>query len=131
VEEILYEGQASRDCIVAKLCHCSYLVLEGANATRCERHSLEMHEGRHVYVGWAWRYNAWQICLLLSLSLMWNFLGEDEKVTLEQFSRILDWFGPMTGIDILDRVENLLKQRYGKNKNKSKRECDGPSNSVA
>jgi len=39
-------------------------------------------------------------------------LGTDEKVSIEQFSRILDWFGPMTGIDILDRVENLLKQRW-------------------
>ena len=47
--------------------------------------------------------------------LLLDFLNTDEDesvVTMEQFSKLLDWFGPMeTGVDILDKV-NLLNCYY-------------------
>eukprot|EP01095_Lingulamoeba_sp_RSL-Kostka_P001906 TRINITY_DN126_c1_g1_i1.p1 TRINITY_DN126_c1_g1~~TRINITY_DN126_c1_g1_i1.p1 ORF type:complete len:324 (+),score=123.75 TRINITY_DN126_c1_g1_i1:92-1063(+) len=36
----------------------------------------------------------------------------NEKVSVEQFSRILEWFGPLEGLDILDRVEDVLKKEW-------------------
>jgi len=37
---------------------------------------------------------------------------ESEKVSIEQFSRILDWFGPLEGLEILEQVEDLLKREW-------------------
>jgi len=37
---------------------------------------------------------------------------KDDMVTMDNFSRHLEWFGPMTGIDILDRVESLLRKPW-------------------
>jgi len=39
-------------------------------------------------------------------------LAVDERVTLEQFAKILEWFGPLTGLQILDSVEDLLKKNW-------------------
>jgi len=35
-----------------------------------------------------------------------------QQVTIENFGRFLEWFGPMESPDILDRVKNLLKQEW-------------------
>eukprot|EP00007_Cunea_sp_BSH-02190019_P005479 CAMPEP_0174229626 /NCGR_PEP_ID=MMETSP0417-20130205/530_1 /TAXON_ID=242541 /ORGANISM="Mayorella sp, Strain BSH-02190019" /LENGTH=538 /DNA_ID=CAMNT_0015307187 /DNA_START=310 /DNA_END=1923 /DNA_ORIENTATION=+ len=35
-----------------------------------------------------------------------------EMVTMEAFGRMLEWFGPMTGMDLLDRVMDLLKKSW-------------------
>lgn len=39
--------------------------------------------------------------------------NSEEKVTMEKFSAILDWFGPMTGVDsLLADVEELLRESW-------------------
>lgn len=35
-----------------------------------------------------------------------------ELVSIESFGRLLEWFGPMKGIKILDSIENLLKKSW-------------------
>lgn len=35
-----------------------------------------------------------------------------DQVSLEQFGKILEWFGPMKGINVMDAVESLLKKTW-------------------
>jgi len=37
---------------------------------------------------------------------------DNEKVSIESFSRVLDWFGPMSGLSILDDIQDLLKKDW-------------------
>lgn len=40
-------------------------------------------------------------------------VGKGDKVSMEQFSRILEWFGPLTDLrEFLESVESMLKRPY-------------------
>ena len=49
--------------------------------------------------------------------IKWNCLkalvaDDQEKVSIESFARILEWFGPMKSLSILDDIEDLLKKPF-------------------
>jgi len=39
-------------------------------------------------------------------------VDSNEKVNVEQFAKVLEWFGPMQDLSILDAVEDLLKKSW-------------------